>query len=316
MAAPIVANHRLRNALQSAVIIAGMMLILGWSAELLFGPGSFYYAAAGVAIVLLAAPRAAPRLILRMYRAQPLDPRQLPELASLVAVLAQRAGLPRPPRLYYVPSRMLNAFAVGDRRDAAIAVTEGLLQTLNLRELAGVLAHEISHVRHGDMRVMALADTVSRLTSSLSLFGQLLILLNLPLFLTGAVTISWVGLLLLVFAPTASALLQLALSRTREFDADAGAVELTGDPEGLASALAKLERHQGGWLQRVLVPGRRNPDPSLLRTHPATEERIRRLLAMRPGAPASGFPATMPALPPGLPHSDGPPRRRRLGLWY
>jgi heat shock protein HtpX len=139
---------------------------------------------------------------------------------------------------------------------------------------------------------MTLADLVSRITHALSLVGQLLVLINLPLFLLNEATLSWLAILLLIFAPTLSALLQLALSRTREFDADLSAVDLTGDPQGLASALIKLEQ-QGGFLERLLMPGRHDPEPSLLRTHPRTEERIQRLLSLSSTPSMNIFPTSI-----------------------
>jgi heat shock protein HtpX len=216
----------------------------------------------------------------------------------------------------------MNAFTVGNRADSAIALTDGLLRRLTMREITAVLAHEVSHVANNDMWVMGLADLVSRITSTLSLFGQMLVLINLPLLMLGGVTLPWLPLLLLVAAPTISALLQLALSRAREYDADLDGAQLTGDPAGLASALQKLERYQGGLLERVLLPGRRIPDPSLLRTHPHTEERVRRLLALAGQGP--------PTLPPPMQipadmnedargrteHSLRRPRWHWTGLWY
>jgi len=181
------------------------------------------------------------------------------------------------PRLYYIPDRMMNAFAVGSRDEAAIGLTEGLLRHLNRRELVGVLAHEISHIRHNDMRVMSVAALISHLTSLFSSFGQLLLFLNLPLLLFGRTTISWFAILLLLAAPLLSSLLQLALSRTREFEADLGAAHLTGDPEGLASALQKMAYYQDNLLKRIFMPGYKAPDPSLFRTHPKTDERVNRL---------------------------------------
>ncbi len=156
------------------------------------------------------------------------------------------------------------------------------MRQLELDELIGVLAHEVSHIRSNDLWVMGLADLFSRATSLLSLMGQFLLLLNLPLIVFTHMSISWFAIALLIFAPHLSALAQLALSRTREFDADLNAARLTADPQGLASALAKIERVQGGWLERVFLPGRRVPEPSLLRTHPETEARITRLMTLKP----------------------------------
>ncbi len=318
MTDPAFTRHRLRNLLQTALLIGGMMGILGLSAHLIFGRDAFLWAAGMVGIALAIAPRLSPAMVLRMYSARPLTPRDAPALYRVIEALAQRAGLPRTPRLLLVPSPMLNAFAVGDAEDAAIAVTDGLVRNLSLRELAAVLGHEVAHIRNGDLRVMMLADVVTRITDALSLTGQMLLLINLPLLLAAGHAISWTGLLLLVFAPTLSALLQLALSRTREYDADLEAARLSGDPRALASALEKLERMQAGWLERIFTPMPRIPDPSLLRTHPPNEARVRRLLELDPRSlppPIVSGAQTAAPLLPGPPAALGP-RRHFPGVWY
>ncbi|MCG8066675.1 MAG: zinc metalloprotease HtpX [Candidatus Thiodiazotropha taylori] len=275
-------QHAWRNRLQSLLllgVLAGFLALLGW---LLWGrDGLFVLVTVGV-VAVLANPAFSPWLIMRMYGARPLDHAEAPVLWRAMSELTARAGLATPPELFYVPSRMLNAFAVGTREQSAIAVTDGLLRQLELDELIGVLAHEVSHIRSNDLWVMGLADLFSRATSLLSLLGQFLLLLNLPLILFSQVTISWWAILLLIFAPNLSALAQLALSRTREYDADLNAARLTGNPNALARALARIERVQGGWLEQIFLPGRRVPEPSLLRTHPHTEERIARLMALKP----------------------------------
>jgi heat shock protein HtpX len=226
------------------------------------------------------------------------------------------------PRLYYVPSAMLNAFAVGSPRDAAIALTDGILRHLDLRELTGVLAHEISHVRNRDLWLMNLADLTGRLTRMMSLLGFGLLIIGLPMWLGGAGHLPWLLLPLLMFAPQLTVLLQLALSRSREFDADLDAAGLTGDPAGLASALVKLERHQRGLWERILLPGHRLPEPSLLRSHPPTEERIARLAALsgaaaEPGPAVAGLRAIArePIVPPWQPVRRTA-RGHLLGFWY
>ncbi len=270
-------QHALANRLQTLILLAVMMGFLGILGWLLWGrEGVVMLLFAGLVLALVN-PSVSPRLVMRLYRAEPLTPAQAPRLYEVLALLTERSGLPQRPTLYYLPSNMVNAFAVGQPQQAAIGVTDGLLNSLSFREISAVLAHEVSHVRSNDMRVMGLADSFSRLTSLLSLFGQLLLLLNLPLLLLGAVTINWLAIGLLIIAPTLSTLAQLGLSRTREFDADLNAARLTGDPEALAQALMKIERIQGGWMERIFLPGRRLPEPSMLRTHPPTEERVRRL---------------------------------------
>ncbi len=285
-------QHAWRNRIQSLlllIIMAGFLVILG---TLLWGLNGILILLAIGLVGVLFNPSFSPWFVMRMYKANPIDPQQLPVLWSYVSQLAKNAGLKSQPDLYYVPSSMLNAFAVGSRQQAAIGITDGLLRQLNMRELVAVLAHEISHIRSNDLWVMGLADMFSRGTSLLSLMGQILLLLNLPLLMLAELTINWFAILLLIFAPTLSALAQLALSRTREFDADLNAVRLTGDPEGLAIALSKIEKIQGGWLERIFLPGRRIPEPSLLRTHPRTEERITRLMALKPDRiHASMYPA-------------------------
>jgi heat shock protein HtpX len=195
------------------------------------------------------------------------------------------------------------------------------LRQLTLRELAGVIAHEISHIRNNDMSVMGLADLVSRMTNMLALFGQLLVVVNLPLYLLTGAAVPWLAIGLLMIAPTITALLQLALSRTREFDADLGAVALTGDPQGLASALARLESQRGSLWERVFLPGRREPEPSLLRTHPRTEERIERLLELSREERPQLVPGVMPVdtiflLPNHYPEVRRTPRWHIGGLWH
>lgn len=146
-----------------------------------------------------------------------------------------------------------------------------------------------------------------------SLMGQIAILLSLPALLVGAAEVYWPGLLLLAASPQLALLAQLGLSRVREFDADRLAAELTGDPQGLASALAKIERVTRTW-RAWLWPGWGNPEPSWLRTHPATQERISRLLTLAPG-PASALPLHAPHFLPESALTPRPPRWRPSGLW-
>jgi heat shock protein HtpX len=313
--------HKRNNTIQSLLLILTMMVVLGLLGWIIAGGNGLGFALVLCATLVLLAPRLSPWLVLRMYQAREIAAHSDPDLYTAVQQLSRRAGLTRPPRLYYIPTRLMNAFAVGSREHSAIALTDGIIRTMTPRELLGVIAHELSHVRHNDMWVMNLADIISRLTLMLSQLGLFLLIVTLPLVLFGFVSLSWFALLLLLTAPTVVNLLQLALSRTREYDADLGAVELTGDPHGLASALNKLEQRQGGWLERIFMPGRREPDPAILRTHPPTAERIRRLLAL--------VPPPIPALPPASSSaargsgimSDLPPLTRRPrwhmnGLWY
>ncbi len=274
-------SHKLRNLLQSALLIIGMSLLLALSSRLLFGPDTWVWMLGGILILMLMLPGLSPFWLLKMYQARHIPPQQAPQLVGMLDELAQRAGLPRRPELFWVPSRTLNAFAVGNRGESAIAVTEGLLQLLSNRELAGVLAHEVSHIRNRDLYIMTLADLMTRLTHVLSTTALLMLLVLLPFILLGEASISITGLLLLIIMPSISALLQLGLSRVREFDADLDAARLTHDPAGLASALARIDQRSVNLWQRLVLPGYREQQPSILRLHPKTEERIQRLLSLR-----------------------------------
>ena len=321
--------HRRENRFQAIVLILGMALIMSSVGYALGGRQGVWFALVFSAISALLSPTISPKLILQMYRARPIDPRQAPELYQLFGELVDRAELTHAPALYYVPTRMLNAFAVGADRTAAVALTDGLMRVMSPRELAGILAHELSHVRYRDTQLMALGDVFSRMTAVISQIGQFLIILSLPAILFGATFISFWTLLVLVFAPVASTLLQLALSRSREFNADLGAIELTGDPAGLAAALEKLERaqHSSIWW-RIFMPYRVK-EPTVLRTHPATAERIERLHELA-GDVASGEFPVVPAARTGPPFATTErrivpqplerirvgPRWHASGLWY
>lgn len=307
-------GRRLANFLQTALLLGAMALLAGYLGWALLG-GDGLVAAAITALLLFAlAPRVSPRMLLRLAGAAELSPGQAPGLYRLLDALSQRAGLERAPRLFYLPTRVLNAFAVGHRDDAAITVTDGLLRRLDAREIAGVLAHELAHVRSNDVWVMTLADLVGRITGTLSFFGLALLVIWLPISLLSGGGFPLLPILVMIFAPTISAMLQLALSRTREYDADIAAVELTGDPRGLASALDTLEKLQGGWMERMFMAR----VPKWLRTHPHTHERVRRLLELEGEQPAAWHEVASWAEDPffGRPRIERAPRWHWSGLWY
>jgi heat shock protein HtpX len=303
-----------RNVFHTVVLVTGIGLIAAFSAYVFFGGvNGVLWTLGAVAVFSLFAPRVAPEAIMAMFKARPVRPGEGGQVAEIIRVLAQRAGLQNAPKLYVIPSETLNAFAVGSRDSAALSITEGLLRRLELRELAGVLAHEITHVRNNDIWVMSLADMFGRLTRLMSMTA---IFLGFFFLLTGR-PIPWAGILILYFAPTLASLLQLALSRSREYDADLGAAELTGDPQSLASALNKLERYQGRMWEDMVLPGRRIPIPSVLRTHPRTEDRVERLLALqgRTAAPPIRIPEAT-ARTGGFVPIVRPPRYHWTGFWF
>lgn len=228
------------------------------------------------------------KIALAMHHAQPVDEKQAPELYAVVAELAQRAGIPMP-RLYVIPEMQPNAFATGrSPKHAAVAVTEGLLRTMNRAELAGVLAHELAHVKNRDILTASIAATLAgaitvlaRMVGYALMFGGRDREDN-----RGAIG----GIFLLIVAPIAALLIQLAISRSREYAADEKAARLTGNPLGLASALRKL----AALTERVPMETAQPATASLMianpfsggglmrlfSTHPPISERIARLEAM------------------------------------
>ncbi|MBU6951952.1 M48 family metalloprotease [Hahella sp. HN01] len=189
------------NAVHSVLILGGMSFLAWVLASWFFGAMAAYALAGVVIVSLLVTPRLAPDMLIHAYKAQYLPFAQAPGLYRLIQALNERAELSNTPKLYIAPSSVLNAFAIGGRDDAAIVVSQGLLHSLSQRELAGVLAHEIAHIRNGDVRVMMIADSISRLVFLLTHIGQFLLLINLPLIWLGAMSVDWTIILTLLFYP-------------------------------------------------------------------------------------------------------------------
>ncbi len=305
--------------MHSVFLLGGMALLLSLSTYLLWGVAGILLSIAAVGLIATLAPTVPPNMIMRVYRAARL-PEDGSQLNRIVDELTRRSELPAKPAIYVVPSATLNAFAVGGPHRSAIALSEGLLRSLTLREITAVLAHEMSHIRNQDLRVMGLADIMTRLVQPLAYVAIFLAIMNLIGSFSGDPPLSWLGVILLYFTPALLSLLQLALSRTREFDADLEAAKLTGDPMGLASALRKVDNATGHFWEDIMmpVPARRVPVPSILRTHPETEARVQRLLSLdRSGE----LPAIVLVEEPTVSVvSFGPsqirPRYRFPGLWY
>ncbi len=295
-----------------------MILILGVVGWMIFGKEGLIIVALFGVILVTFSTQISPRLVLKMYSARLLQPQEARELYDMISILSKRADLPSIPKLFYIPSKIMTAFAIGRRSDSAIAITDGLFRNLRMQEIIGVLAHELCHIQNNDLFIHSLADLLSRITSFFAIVGQLLILIYLSLYLFVDINIPWALIVWLIIAPTLSVLLQLALSRTREFDADLGAVKLTGDPVGLASALRKLEIYRRSIWDIFLMPGRKVPVPSFLRTHPDTDKRIEKLLSLATDKELSSFAFNYQgdALSKDIFEVIAKPRRRRTGIWY
>ena len=270
------------NRFHSMLLILAMLSLLSLVGYLVFGATGFVVSLVFTLLSCFFGQRVSTAWIMRMYKAQQIRPDQAPGMHAAFIELAERAELEFTPKLFYIPSRMPNAFATGHGVTAAVAVTDGLLRMMNPREMNGILAHELAHLMHRDTKVLALADTMSRIASTASRIGFFMMLFSgiATMFTDGISPIFVVAFVILFVSPTVMILLQLALSRSREFNADLGAVQLTGDALGLASALSKLERlaKRNGIWQRMFQPGERRSQPAFLRTHPPTDERVEKLL--------------------------------------
>lgn len=273
-------QNRYENVKQTLILLLSMMtlmFLLGW---MLGGLSGVVFAAIMSITLLIINGYHSPLRLLKSLKARQLGTQSYPELYNIIRKISHRAGLAQSPRLYCVPSKAMNAFVIGKEENAAIVLTDSLLRNLNLREVAGILGHEMAHIRNKDLWVMNVADATVRIVQFLSTIGQVLVLFALPALLYGEVQIALLPLLLLFFAPTVCLILMMALSRTREYEADRMGVELVGDVYGLVSALEKLERYHKGILSRFFLAPWKLSQPSFLQTHPPTKDRICRLLSM------------------------------------
>ena len=274
-------------------------LLLGALTGLLMLIGGYFGGKSGVVIAFLFAMVMnfgsywfSDKIVLRMYKAQEISESQAPELYGIVKNLALRGNLPMP-RVYVIPENTPNAFATGrDENHAVVAVTEGITRILNRDELEGVIGHELTHIKNKDMLIGSIAATLA---------GAIVMLANMAQWaaIFGGVSRDddeggggLIGLILMaILAPIAATIIQMAISRSREFLADAGGAKISGKPYGLAGALEKLQRASQA------IPMDANPSTahmfivnpltggslmSLFSTHPPLEERIARLKSMRP----------------------------------
>ncbi|RKH04520.1 protease HtpX [Corallococcus carmarthensis] len=284
--------HRLGNALKTTVLLAGLTALVLVIGQRLGGAQGLAMAGLFAVVMNFGSYWFSDRIALAIHGARPLPYEQAPWLHEMVERLAARAGMPKP-KVYLLPTAQPNAFATGrNPSHAAVAVTAGIVDILDRRELEGVLAHEIGHVRNRDTLIGTVAATLAGI---ISYAAQMLFWFGGSMLSRGddeeggglAGALSNLGLLLV--APIAATLLQLAVSRSREYGADATGAELCGDPDALASALLKMERGAEA------IPYDRAPATShlfivnplhhggvmsLFSTHPPIPERVRRLREM------------------------------------
>lgn len=310
-----VAVNRRRNMVHAALLIGTMTALLAAVGWFMAGPAGLILIAFFAGTTLTIGPRISQRIMLQIYAARPLARREVPMIYDLVDALRERAQIETPVKLYYIPSHLMLAFTVGGQDSIGMALSDGLLRKLSGREISGVLAHELSHVAHHDLTLMALADFVTKVTRTLALLALILIAINLPYLMEGDVAIPWPPIVLLMVAPLLSLLLQLGLSRAREYDADAGAALLTGDPEAIASALQKMEAQQRRYWETLVGRQGSADQPSLLRTHPRTQDRVD-VLAQYTRREEGALPELPPEVLPPVNGPDGGPKRRFHGFRF
>lgn len=277
----ILIKHRLINTLQLYLLFSLLSGLVAYVALLIGGPLLAALSFGVVVLLYIFNPYIGTAFILKMYKAELIPYSSAPALYDLLDIIADRAELKKTPNLFYIRSSVLNSFSIGQRENAVIALSDGLLQQLSYEELAGVISHEISHIKNNDIQVMTFADLAGRIIKILSLMGQLFILLSLPLAILANVEINFLPLLIIAFAPVASDLIQLGLSRLREYEADYTSAMLLGDARPLAAALKKIDFYEHHYFRNAFSPFVKIQEPSILRTHPQTEERIKRLLEIQ-----------------------------------
>jgi heat shock protein HtpX len=227
-------------------------------------------------------------MVLKMTNAQQVDERSAPQFYAMVKELANKAGLPMP-KVFLIEEDAPNAFATGRNPEhASVAATTGILRILSARELRGVMAHELAHVRHRDILISTLAATMAGAISALA---------NLAMFAGGRNSEGRQGnplaaLLVMILAPLAASLIQMSISRAREYEADRGGAEISADPEALAQALQKIhaysqgipfqaiERHPETAQMMIINPLTAGGLSQLFSTHPPMEDRVARLISM------------------------------------
>jgi heat shock protein HtpX len=277
------------NWLKTSILMAGIVALFGAVGAALGGAGGML-----IALILAGAMNAyaywfSDTAVLKMYNAQQVDENSSPKFYRMVRELSQNAGLPMP-KVYIIDEAQPNAFATGrDPEHAAVAATSGIINMLSERELRGVMAHELTHVKHRDTLISTISATIAGAISSIAQFGM---------FFSGGSRDDDRGvnplaaLLIMLLAPIAAMLIQMAISRSREFEADRGGAEICDDPEALATALKKIhnyahqipmgtaEQHPETAQMMIINPLSTDGIKSLFSTHPQTEERVARLMAM------------------------------------
>ena len=276
------------NWLKTSMLMAAIVALFALIGSFIGGQSGMLIALGFALVMNVGAYWFSDKLVLKMYNAREVDASTAPELYVMVQDLARHANLPMP-KVYIIDEDSPNAFATGrDPDNAAVAATTGLLRLLTARETRGVMAHELAHVMHRDILISTISATIAGAISALA---------NFALFFggrdgEGRPVNPVVGILIMILAPLAASLIQMAISRAREFEADRAGAQMTRDPEALASALQKIDHYARGM---AFPAAERHPETAQMMimnplsgrgiagsfsTHPSTEERVAQLRQM------------------------------------
>ena len=280
------------NLMKTAILMAAITALFKLIGRWLGGPSGMLLALAVAVGLNFFSYWFSDKIVLKMYDAREVDDSTAPQFVAMVRELAQRAGLPMP-KVYLIDEAAPNAFATGRNPEhAAVAATTGIIRALSASELRGVMAHELAHVKHRDILLSTISATMAGAIGMLANFGMLFGGRSSD----GRPANPLAGILVAILAPLAASLIQMAISRAREFEADRGGAEISGDPAALASALDKIHRYAQG---TPMAAAERHPETAqmmimnplsagglrgLFSTHPPTEERVAALLLMARGA--------------------------------
>lgn len=269
-------EQKSKHSFNTILYLLGMAAYLILFTYFIFGLSALIYLAIAIAVFYFVQDRVSYKTVIKWMKGSELTEYHAPQLYLALKNLAKKAGLDRMPKLYYIPGNNLNAFSMGSSSNSAVALSDGIIQHLSTRELTGVLAHEISHIKNNDLSILSVSNMMRYVAQNLTIIGYVLVFI----YFLMSQDIAMMTLLVLILSPIVLMLLHLGLSRTREFDADVDAVKLTEDPEGLALALKKIERIHKGILSQILMPNYSLKVPSVFNTHPPTMERIERLMSL------------------------------------
>ena len=277
------------NTLKTMVLMVGLTLILIWAGGALGGRSGMTMALMFALMMNLFAYWFSDKIVLKMYRAKEVKEHEAPELYSIVRILAQKAEIPMP-RVYIINEDQPNAFATGrNPNHAAVAVTTGIMRTLSREELEGVIGHELAHVKHRDILISTIAATIAGAISYLAQMAQWAMIFGGGRRDDGRDGSPIAALVMMIVGPIAAMLIQMAISRSREYSADSGGARIAGNPRHLASALKKLHiasqriplNAQPATAHMFIVnPLSGRGFAKLFSTHPPMEERIARLESM------------------------------------